>query len=260
MTARNISRLCLVLIVTCLLARADNPVPGKNRVWIRGQEQEVYFLPGAGVGPHRRVLFIPGDGGWHGFAIDIGDNLSAAGYDVLGLDTRRYLQSFTGESVLTTTQIASDFRQLADWIRQGGHDRVLLAGWSEGAGLGLAAAADGASKSVFEGLVAIGMTEQNILAWRYSDLWAEVSKKLPKEPTFASSEYVSKVAPLPLFVIASTRDEYISQNVSRTLFGIAREPKRFVLIDARDHKFSGNTDQFFRTFKEALSWTVQQHK
>lgn len=260
MSAKNIGQVCVIVITLCLFARAGSPIPGKNKVWIRGQEQEVYFLPADGGAPHRRVLFLPGDGGWHGFAIDIGENIRAAGYDVFGLDTRRYLQSFTGANVLTTSQIASDLRQLAEWMRQGNRDRVLLAGWSEGAGLGLAAAADSGSKSVFDGLVAIGMTEQNILAWRYSDLWAEVAKKLPKEPTFASSEYISKVAPLPLFVIASTRDEYISENISRTLFGMAREPKRYVVIDAGDHKFGGKTEEFFRTFKEALIWIVQQHK
>lgn len=259
MSVKKIIGVCLMGLMACL-AHADSPAPGKNKVWIRGQEQEVYVFPASGATSRGRVLLVPGDGGWRGFAIDMAENLQSSGYDVFGLDTRRYLQSFTGTTVLTTAEIASDFRQLASWIGQGGHDRVLLAGWSEGAGLGLAAAADSNNKAIFQGLVAIGMTEQNILAWRYSDLWAEVSKKLPNEPTFASSEYISKVTPLPLFLIASSHDEYISQNVSRTLFGMAKEPKRFALIDARDHKFSGNTEEFFRTFKEALAWTVQQHK
>lgn len=260
MIVRKIARVLLAVAVTCVIAQADNAVPGRNKVWIRGQEQDVYFYPGSGSGPHRRVLFVPGDGGFRGFAIDMAENLQSAGYDVFGLDTRRYLQSFTGATVLTTAQIAGDFRQLAQWMQQGNSERVLLAGWSEGAGLELAAAADSASKNVFYGLVAIGMTEQNILAWRYSDLWAEVAKKLPQEPTFASSEYIAKVAPLPLFIIASTRDEYISQDTSRTLFGLAREPKRIEIIDAKDHKYSGNTDGFFRTLKEALVWITQQHK
>lgn len=260
MTARKFASALVIVIAACVLVRAQTPAPGKNKLWIRGQEQDVYFLPGHGSGPHRRVLFVPGDGGWRGFAIDIAQNLQSAGYDVFGLDTRHYLQSFTGSTVLTPAQIASDYRQLADWIRQGSSERVLLAGWSEGAGLGIAAAADPGAKNLFEGLVAIGMTEQNILAWRYSDLWAEIARKVPNEPTFPSSEYIGKVAPLPLFVIASTRDEYVSQQATRALFNLAREPKRLEMIEAKDHKYGGNTDTFFRTFKDALVWVIQQHK
>lgn len=260
MTVRNIGRCLLIVIAACLFARADNPVQGRNKISIRGQQQDIYFLPANGAGPHRPVLFVPGDGGWRGFAVEMAQQLQSAGYNVFGLDTRHYLQSFTGRNILSPAQIASDFRQLADWIRQGGSERVLLAGWSEGAGLGLAAAADSTNKNIFDGLVAIGITEQNILAWRYSDLWAEVAKKVPNEPTFASSEYISKVAPLPLFVIASTKDEYISPEATRTLFDLAKEPKRFEMIDAKDHKYGGNTEAFFRTFKEALAWIVQQHK
>jgi fermentation-respiration switch protein FrsA (DUF1100 family) len=69
-----------------------------------------------------------------------------------------------------------------------------------------------------------------------------------------------KVSPLPLFLIASTSDEYISTEATRALFSAAREPKRLAIINARDHKYSGNTDGFFRTLHEALNWIEQQHR
>jgi hypothetical protein len=31
-----------------------------------------------------------------------------------------------------------------------------------------------------------------------------------------------------------------------------------VLIDARDHKYSGNTQSFFRALREGLTWIQQQ--
>ncbi|HET8667181.1 MAG TPA: alpha/beta fold hydrolase [Terriglobales bacterium] len=252
--------LFVTAVLTCAVAFADTPRQGKNKVTVRGQQQDVYFLPGAGAGQHNKVLFAPGDGGWRGFAIAMAENLQSAGYDVYGIDTRRYLQSFTGSTVLKPAEIASDFRDIANWARQGSGARVLLLGWSEGAGLGLAAAADSQNKKVFDGLITIGMTDQNILAWRYADMFAEIAKILPSEPTFPSSEFVGKVAPLPLFVIASSHDEYISQDATKALFSAAKEPKKFAMIEAKDHKYSGNTDTFFRTLKDALAWIVQQHK
>ena len=239
---------------------AENPKPGKNEVTIRGQRQTIYFYPAEGTGSHRKILFAPGDGGWRGFAITITEELEKAGYDVYCIDTRRYLESFTGPVVLSTAEISSDLNQMARWIQQGGQERLLLVGWSEGAGLGLAATADAANQTTFEGLAAIGTPEYNILAWHWTDIGAEITKKLPHEPTFKSADFMAKVSPLPLFVIASTSNEYITPEVTRALFSAARQPKRLVMIDAQDHKYSGNTEGFFRVLREGLNWIQQQHR
>lgn len=252
--------LLFLALTVCATALAEPPRQGRNKVAVRGKSQDVYFLPGAGAGPHRKVLFAPGDGGWRGFAITMAENMQEAGYDIYGLDTREYLQSFTAATVLKPAEIASDLRAIANWARQGANDRVLVVGWSEGAGLGLPAVADPQNSDVFAGLVAIGMTEQNVLAWRWADIMAEIAKKLPNEPTFPSAEFVAKLSPQPLFMIASTHDEFISVEATRALFAAAHQPKSFVLIDARDHKYAGNTDTFFRTLKDGLAWIAQQHK
>jgi pimeloyl-ACP methyl ester carboxylesterase len=249
-----------MLLALGAAAFAQGPQPGKNSFRIREHEQDIYFYPAVGGSSHGKVLFTPGDGGWGGFAITIAKRLASSGHDVYGLDTRRYLQSFTGSSVLKPAEIASDFRQIAGWIRQGSSERVLLIGWSEGAGLSLAAAADLLNKNIFEGLITIGATEQNILAWHWSDVMAELRKGLPNEPTFASVDYVGKVAPLPVFMIASSGDEYISLDAARKLFLAAHDPKRMVVIEARDHKYGGATGEFFRTLPDALRWVVEQRR
>lgn len=246
--------ICAVILSVGNWLQAQVPQPGKNKLSIRGQQQEIYFYPAAGPGPHHKVLFAPGDGGWRGFAVTIAEQMAATGYDVYGLDTRHYLQSFTGTTVLTTSEVASDFAQMAQWLRQGGSEPVLLAGWSEGAGLGLAAVAEPGNRTVFAGLVAVGAVEYNILGWRWSDMAAQLTRKLPHEPTFKSADVIAKVSPLPLFMIASTGDEYIAPDIARRLFAMAGEPKRLFVINARDHKFSGSTEEFFRTLREGLNW------
>jgi hypothetical protein len=42
--------------------------------------------------------------------------------------------------------------------------------------------------------------------------------------------------------------------MTRRLFGMAGEPKRLLVINARDHKFGGSTEEFFRTLQEGLHW------
>src|SRR5207247_604454 len=213
--------------------------PGRNSVWLRGQAQDVYFYPAQNAA-HRPVLFVPGDGGWRGFAIDLAQVMAQAGYDVYGLDTKRYLESFTGKRALQETDVMNDFREIAMWIAQGQDARVSLVGWSEGAGLCLLGAASPEGKSLFSGLITLGLPEQNILGWRLADYLSWITKKTPNEPVFNSIDYISRVTPLRFWMLQSTRDEYVPLDKSREMFAAAAEPKRFSAIEARNHRFEGN--------------------
>jgi dienelactone hydrolase len=253
--------LALAAIIVALSPRlcAQDAKAGKLTVTIRSQPQNVYFYSAEGSRQSRKILFAPGDRGCQGFAITISQELAKAGYDTYCFDTRRYLESFTGHEVLSTAEIASDLNQVARWVEPERGKYILLMGWSEGAGLALAAAADAKNQAIFEGLAAIGIPLENILAWYWKDIGATLSKTLPHEPTFQSMEFMNKVSPLPLLVIASAADDYVTPEATRALFSAAREPKRLVVIEARDHKFSGNTDGFFRALREGLNWIEQQH-
>jgi hypothetical protein len=132
-------------------------------------------------------------------------------------------------------------------------------GWSEGAGLGLVAASDSPNQKILEGLLAIGIPRENILEWHWKDIAAALAKTVPHEPTFKSADFMARVSPLPLFMIASTSDEYVSQETTSELFGVARRPKNLVIVAARDDKYSGNTEGFFRALQEGVSWIELQH-
>lgn len=255
----KLAALAPIILLAALATRAQDAHPGKNIVTVRGQAQKVYFYPASDAARRRAVLFVPGDRGCEGFAVKISERLAKSGYDIYCFDTRRYLGSFTGRTVLTTTEIASDLNQIAGWIQAKNYNRVLLVGWSEGAGMGLAAAADGANQKVFEGLLAIGTPEENILAWHWKDIGATLAKTVPHEPTFKSLDFMARVSPLPVFMIASTSNEYVSQKATSELFAAAREPKNLVTIAARDHKYSGNEDSFFRALQEGMSWIELHH-
>lgn len=65
---------------------------------------------------------------------------------------------------------------------------------------------------------------------------------------------MSKVSPLPLQMIQSTQDDYVSVDSAKRLFAEAREPKRFALIQAQNHRFDGNRDEFLHTLRGGLEW------
>lgn len=240
-------------------AASQAPRQGKNLVSIRDKQVEVYFYPAPGRtnSPRWKVLFAPGDLGMHGLAVTIAETIASWGYDVYGLDTRQYLEGFTGPPPLQPTEVMGDFRQLGRWVTGGTPQRVALIGWSEGAGLCLLAAADKANKELFGGLIALGLTESNFLGWRWSDFFFSLAGKEGKEPKFFSVDYVARVAPLPLLVIQSTGDQYVSVETQKRMFAAAREPKRFVPIEAKNHRFDGNQGELFRNVREGLWWLSQ---
>jgi pimeloyl-ACP methyl ester carboxylesterase len=249
----------LLVIALHTSVYAQIPHAGKNTFRIRGQEQRVYLYQAAITGHHRKILFAPGDAGCRGFAVAIAEHLVKAGYDTYCLDVLHYLESFTGKSILTTDQIASDFTQIARWMQQKDHEPILLLGWSEGAGLGLAAAATQENKALFDGMIAIGIPEGNILAWHWKDVGAWLTKKAPHEPTFKSADFMARISPLPVFVIGSTSTQWITPEATCKLFSLAREPKRLAIVTARDHKYSDNTEGFFNALGDGLGW-VQQYQ
>src|SRR5215472_13943458 len=104
----------------------EAPKAGKNELTIRAHRQKIDFYPAEGPGQHLSVLFAPGDGGCRGFAVTITEKLAKSGYDTFCLDTRRYLESFTGGQALTTAEIASDFGEIARWVQQGKRERILF--------------------------------------------------------------------------------------------------------------------------------------
>lgn len=254
MNSRSFLQVLFGLLVLPAFLSVQPLAPGKKTPTIRGQAQEIYFYPATGTRVNRKILFAPGDGGWRGFAVIIAQTMASWGYDVYGLDTKRYLMSFTGKTTLKETDVMNDFRQLAQWITRGESERITLVGWSEGAGLCVLAAASPENKNIFNGLIAIGLTESNILGWRWIDDLSYITKKDPNEPKFLTADYLPAVSPLPLLMLQSSRDEYISPEAGKRLFSVAKEPKRFQVIEARNHRFDGNTDGFFKALREGLEW------
>jgi pimeloyl-ACP methyl ester carboxylesterase len=256
MSNRVILHLLLLVLLTPTALRGQAPVARRNLLVLRGKPQDLYFYPVAvDSGPLRgKILFTPGDGGWRGFAISLAQSMAAWSYEVYGLDTKHYLESFTGKTTLQEAEVMRDFGQIAKWMGRGTGQRVTLVGWSEGAGLCLLGAAAPENKAVFQGLITIGLGESNVLGWRWVDDLTYLTGKDPKEPIFSSSPFLPGVTPLPLLMIQSSQDEYVSVAASQGLYAAAKEPKRYVLAETHNHHFEGNMEQFFKVLYEGLEW------
>jgi alpha-beta hydrolase superfamily lysophospholipase len=241
-------------IVALLLSTGPSRAATVDTVYLRGHSQLVrlFGTPGAGV----PVIVSSGDGGWIHLGPHVAEALAARGYFVIGFDTRAYLSGFTGASTLRPEDVAADYRELVRYAARGSPGRPVLVGVSEGAGLSVLAAADDATKSLIGGVVAIGLPDLNELGWRWKDAWIYVTHGVPNEPTFSSAAFVGHVSPLPLAVIHSTRDEFVTAAQIQSTMDRAAEPKQLWMIDAADHRFSNNLPELDRRLQEAISWVT----
>jgi dienelactone hydrolase len=240
-----------------LVVPTERPLPpdGKSELVVRGHPEDVYFFPAKEhAATATKVLFMPGDGGLRGLAVEIAEQMAEEGYDVYALDTKSYLESFTTDtSTLTTDDVRSDLATVADWMRTRWRERILLVGWSEGAALVAEAAT--APGERYLGVVAFGLPPVAELGWRTADDVTYVTGGTPDEPTFETRETVERLGGTPLFVIHASGDECIPEADERALFDLAPGPKRYLVVEADDHAFGGNVEGLYATLSEALEWT-----
>ncbi|MGH9802938.1 MAG: hypothetical protein ACRD82_21430 [Blastocatellia bacterium] len=80
---------------------------------------------------------------------------------------------------------------------------------------------------------------------------------MPKEPAFQSDAYLPKIAPLPVFVIQSSSDQFIPNEEAEALFVTTKHPKHFTLIHANNHSFESNRDEFFAALQQGMQWIAR---
>jgi alpha-beta hydrolase superfamily lysophospholipase len=249
-------RLVLIAGLILLMAAASQAEPERtDLLTLRGRRQTLHLY-----GPDRGapVILWSGDGGWIHLGPQAAEMLAARGFFVVGIDSRAYLESFTSATTtLTPGDVAADFRTLIGYASRATGQHPLLVGVSEGAALSVLAAAD-RSMPAIAGVIALGLGDRNELAWRWKDAVIYLTHGVPREPTFSVRALVDRVAPAPLALISSTRDEYVPSGEIDSIVAAARAPKRLWMIDAADHRFSDKQEQLARCLADAIAW-VREH-
>jgi len=134
----------------------------------------------------------------------------------------------------------------------------ILIGVSEGAGLSVLAATDADTKAEIAGVIGIGLPDLNELGWRWKDMAIYLTHRAPDEPLFSAAAIVDRVGPIPLAAIHSRHDEFVPVADVERVLNAANEPKRLWIVDAANHRFSNNLDEFDRQLLEAIAW-VKAH-
>jgi type IV secretory pathway VirJ component len=237
--------------------RADVPVRGKAiALTIYRPQQPPSKFKGT-------VFMGSGDVGWVGLAVSMAEFLSDAGYLVVGINVRQYLSAFTGRTRhLMPADVPADYAEIAAYLK-GRHllqEPVIVSGVSEGAALAVLGASSKANHTWISGVITMGLPATAELAWRWTDFPSWITKKDADEPSFAPKDFIASVSPLPLWMIQSTKDEYVTEAAYRELEQTARHPKQLVLIDANNHRFTDRMknlrDEYFAALAGIRAKTV----
>lgn len=235
-----------------LLSAAPAGAQTCHPVAIRGHQQCLYVY---GSPPGDPIIVSSGDGGWIHLAPHVAEFLSSRGFFVIGFDVRVYLSGFTaGNSTLQAEDEPGDYDVLARFAKEATGKRPILMGVSEGAGLSVLAATDAATKRDVAGVVGLGLPDLNELGWRWRDMVIYLTHRAPREPSFSVAAVVDHVAPVPLAAIHSTHDEFVPVAEVERVLARAKEPKRLWIVNASNHRFSDNLDEFDRRLLDAIAW------
>jgi alpha-beta hydrolase superfamily lysophospholipase len=249
----------LVMVSCCIIARASAAsAQTRESLTIRGHAQIVHLYGVRGGTP---VIVSSGDGGWIHLGPHVAEVLAAQGFFVVGFDVKAYLESFTtGSATIRVEDEPGDFQSLADFAARGTTERPILIGVSEGAGLSVLAASDPRTKPAVAGVIGLGLSDLNELGWRWRDALIYLTHGVPNEPTFSAAAIVDRMAPVPLALIHSTRDEFVPLDQAQQVFQRARAPKRLWVVSASNHRFSDNLQEFDRTLLQAIAWIAGRNR
>jgi hypothetical protein len=234
-------------------------VTADRDVTVRGQQFIVHFYRPQGDAPAKPAIYACGDGGWRGLAPRTAAQLAHIGFAVAGVDSKAYLRQFSSvESPLTINQLARDYADIAGALRHFARVDsavpVYVYGWSLGAGFAIAVGSDVETRSNWAGIVSIGLPKQNQLVSGLGANHANLHNEAKALYGFRSEDLLPRIAPVPLVMIQSTSDTASPQRVGNALFASAGNPKKYVLIRASNHRFSGARDEFYSALGNAVTW------
>ena len=230
-----------------------------RNITIRGQQFRVHFYRPQGDNAATPAIYACGDGGWRGLAPRTAQQLAHMGFAVAGIDAKVYLRQFSSvNNPLTIKQLAHDYADAAtalrDYAKVDAAAPVYVYGWSLGAGFAIAVGSDAETRANWAGIVSIGLPKQNQLVSGLGANHANLNVGGKAIYGFRSEEVMGRIAPVPLVMIQSTSDTASPPKVGNELFATANNPKKYVLIKASNHRFSGARDEFYTALGNAVTW------
>jgi dienelactone hydrolase len=222
------------------------------------------YLPANVVANAPLVIYNSGSGGWHDFDQYLATTFAERGLPVFGVSTHSYLKDFyDDEHPATFATVAEDYLELIKQARKiakiDESRPVILAGWSLGAGYAPLVASDPRIKPEVLGVIALSLSRDNETALTVSHRLMSRLMGRTYGPSFDVSQYLARVAPVPVAIIQAARDRNASPGKAQQLIdgvGLVESStlRLFQVTAGRTHSFAGGRAEVDQTLDEVITW------
>ena len=267
MTARLLA-LCLALggAVACATHRVRpaavaKPAESSVELLLHGKPLTLHLAtPAAAPDPNVLVLYASGDGGWFGTAVDMFHEIGRAGFAAAGFSSRAFLRiDRPRNKTLDPQQLSTEYAEILNRAQKtlglAASSKAVLTGWSRGAAFAVLASGETPMSARTLGVVAIGLSDGEDLVVGEAD--DDGGPAAPGRPwPFLPYSRIAGLGAVPVAVIQATHDQFLPAAGGRALFGADTASRRFIAIEAKNHRFSGGKTAFAAAFHEALHWAA----
>ena len=263
--SRRLRRVWLLLVsVACSGCAVHLPPvsrPFTRSLTVNARRLTLHFANRDSAQKQPLLVYTTGDGGWGRKDLALYQEIVSWGYPTAGFSAPDYLDHLQEESGTTTPErLGRDYADIIAFaetnlgIEPGAP--VVLIGVSRGAGLEVVAAGQPRVRDRLTGVVAVALTrEEEYVRW-YGRL---PGLHRPQKPVMVQVyEYLPLLDTLPIAVIQSTHDQFLSAPAAAQLFGADTPTRRFHPIDARNHSFAGARAEMYQACRDALDWIISR--
>lgn len=209
----------------------------------KGRTLEVWAARPRGKARGPLVLHLTGDSGRHGLDLQLFTSVSRWSYPIAVFGSPDWIDTFPKE-MATRPTLARDLDAIARAVARSmslpEDERVVLLGQSRGAGLAVEAAAEDSWRERLFGVVALGLCPDEEHVWVGDGIGRPYRDK-------------ALLAALPIEVIQSTHDHYISAAAARKAFGPDTELHSLHPIESTGHTFGGGRDALLEQLEVSLA-------
>jgi fermentation-respiration switch protein FrsA (DUF1100 family) len=213
-------------------------------------------------GPKKVLLvYATGDGGWLALGGNIFEWLTQLNYPVVGFSSRAYVNSVweASESGVTTPRaLAEDYEQIIGYAKTRlglpPDTSIILVGLSRGSGLSVVAAGEGKLNGNLAGLLTIALTKEEEYVHHRTR-----RESMPRTQFEVQNyEYLNRITTIPVVVLQSTNDHYLSAQEARELFGPDTELRKLYSIEALNHGVVNGCTSLYQEVRSALDWIISR--
>ena len=256
---------CLALPGPAACAAHLASKPGVFEVENKEAKLAAFTLPLTCVKPaHPRspvymVLYATGDAGWYGAAGAMFTHMAEQGFYVAAFDSREAVKASKRSGHLTeipdaAAAVDSIIVQARRALDLPETTPVIVTGFSRGANLVVFTGGVKSLQHHVAGAVALALTRETDYLQAPDPAVRPAAIQVDEKGRIQTYPAIDLFGSIPIAVIQSKGDSYVPAEEARRLFGPDNATRRLYEVNAKNHGFSGGTDEMLHDLDESLAW------